>query len=278
MQWLLFSHGELSHIESVARDVKDVAEMRITAAQLYDHVSCPRRVDLDAHGDASTRAELSAFVRMLWERGSIHESAVVKTLPEGTLLLAGLAGDDRERLTLEAMAAGVPLIHGGRIAADDLLGDPDLLIRRGRSYIAADIKSGRAEEGGEEEGDGRPKAHYAVQVALYTDVLERMGMSAGRVAEIWDVGGDHVSYELEVARGKADGSKLVGPLRRDTRRGPGDPSRSGIDTRRAGVPMRALPLAGGVRRRARSCRRSQSHPASRPCGARRHDRDSRHRR
>lgn len=176
--------------------------MTVTAAQLYDHVSCPRRVDLDAHGDHAARAELSPFVRMLWERGSSHEAAVVATLPEGTVLLAGLPGAERERLTAEAMAGGAALIHGGRIAADDLLGDPDLLIRRGSHYVAADIKSGRAEEGGEDDGDGRPKAHYAVQVALYTDVLERLGWSSGdRLAEIWDVRGDRVAYDLAAPRG-----------------------------------------------------------------------------
>lgn len=175
--------------------------MTVTAAQLYDHVSCPRRVDLDAHGDACARAELSAFVRMLWERGSAHEASVVDALPAGTVLLAGLPGGERERLTAEAMARGAALIHGGRIAADDLLGDPDLLVRRGPGYMAADIKSGRGEEGGEDDGDGRPKAHYAVQVALYTDVLERLGLSAGRHAEIWDVRGQRVAYDLSAPRG-----------------------------------------------------------------------------
>lgn len=175
----------------------------VTAAQLYDHVSCPRRVDLDAHGDAGRPAELSAFVRMLWERGTAHEAETVSRLSSDAVLLAGLPGDERERATAAAMDAGVDVIHGGRISADDLLGDPDLLLRRGRAYIAADIKSGRAEDGGgeEDEGDGRPKAHYAVQVALYTDVLERLGRSAGRAAEIWDIDGRQVQYDLEAPRG-----------------------------------------------------------------------------
>ena len=174
----------------------------ITAAQLYDHVSCPRRVDLDLHGDRNAREELSAFVRMLWERGASHEAATVGDLPEGARRLAGLPGEERERLTLDALAARADVIQGGRISADDLLGDPDLLIRRGDRYIAADIKSGRADEGGSaEDGDGRPKAHYAVQVAHYTDILERLGQSAGRTAEIWDIAGRRVRYDLMEARG-----------------------------------------------------------------------------
>ena len=175
----------------------------ITATQLYDHVTCPRRVDLDAHADGLRKADVSPFVRLLWERGASHESDVVRNLPAGTVLLAGLAGPERERRTAEAMHAGVDLIHGGRISADDLLGDPDLLVRRGGRYLPADIKSGRADEsGGDDEGEpGRPKPHYAVQVALYVDVLERQGWSAGRHPEIWDVRGERVTYDLEAARG-----------------------------------------------------------------------------
>lgn len=176
--------------------------MNVTASQLYDHVSCPRRVDLDAHGDLSERAEVSAFVRMLWERGSAHEAAVVEALPGDTVLLAGLSGVERQHQTFAAMIAGAPLIYGGRITHDDLVGEPDLLIRHGSAYRAADIKSGRGEEGGtDEDSDARPKAHYAVQVAHYTHILERLGLSAGRIAEIWDVTGSRVEYDLDAARG-----------------------------------------------------------------------------
>ncbi|MEH3102586.1 MAG: TM0106 family RecB-like putative nuclease [Sphingomonas phyllosphaerae] len=173
----------------------------ITAAQLYDHVSCPRRVDLDVHGDRERRAELSAFVKMLWQRGAAHEATTLARLPIGAVCLDGLPADARESETFLAMEAGATIIQGGRISADDLLGDPDLLIRRGNGYLAADIKSGRGEEGGDDEQDGRPKAHYAVQVAMYCDILERMGRSYGRVAEIWDIEGRRVEYDLEAARG-----------------------------------------------------------------------------
>lgn len=177
--------------------------MKITASQLYDHVACPRRVDLDAHGDPRGRVELSAFVRMLWERGADHERGVVATLPPGTVLLGGLSGDERERRTAEAMAGEASLIQGGRIAAADLLGGPDLLIRRGNGYVPADIKSGAGREGSDDEdpGTGKPKAHYAVQVALYVDVLEHLNMSASRAPEIWDVRGDRISYDLTSPRG-----------------------------------------------------------------------------
>lgn len=150
----------------------------ITASQLYDHIACPRRVDLDLHRDRSERAELSPFIQMLWRRGVAHESKLVAGLPSDCLVLARLPGDERSAATVAAMERGVAMIQGGRIEAGDLLGGPDLLIRRGSAYVAADMKSGRGLDGeDDDEGNGRPKAAYAVQVALYTDVLERLGRS-----------------------------------------------------------------------------------------------------
>ncbi|MES2096811.1 MAG: TM0106 family RecB-like putative nuclease [Pseudomonadota bacterium] len=172
--------------------------MHITATQLYDHISCPHRVFLDRFGDQSGRDAVSPFVKMLWERGSVFERTVIDGLPEGSLLIDARDGD-RVAATLAAMDAGAPIIQGGRIAADDLLGDPDLLVRIGELYMPADIKSGRGEEG--DGADANPKGHYAVQVALYVDVLERLGRSAGRFAEIWDVRGERVRYELTERRG-----------------------------------------------------------------------------
>lgn len=181
----------------------------VTAAQLYDHVTCSRRVDLDAHADRGMRTEISPFVRLLWRRAASHEADVVATLPEGTVRLAGLGDEERAARTADAMAAGAGLIQGGRIAVDDLLGDPDLLVRRGGGYLAADIKSGRAEDdGGDDAGTGRPNVQYAVQIALYTDVLERLGVSAGRRPEIWDVRGERVPYDLDAPRGPRTPSSL----------------------------------------------------------------------
>lgn len=88
----------------------------------------------------------------------------------------------------ETMPAGAALIHGGRIAADDLLSDPDLLLRRRDRHVAADIQSGHGEEGGEDDGDGRSRPDSAVQIALYTDVLKPLGLSASRFSEIWVCG------------------------------------------------------------------------------------------
>jgi predicted RecB family nuclease len=148
--------------------------MPVTASLLYDLVQCPQRVALDAFGDAEQRDEINAFVRLLWERGTLFERETIAKLRLPFTDLSKVSERDRERLTLDAMLRGDPLIYGGRISADDLLGLPDLLRKEPGGYVPGDIKSGRGKEGGGEDSDGKPKLHYAVQLALYVDILERL--------------------------------------------------------------------------------------------------------
>jgi predicted RecB family nuclease len=154
---------------------------------------------MDLYGDPALRGEPNPFVTMLWERGSLYEREIVTRLKNPFLDLSAYRGEEKGRLTLEAMRGGEPLIYGARIQEADLLGDPDLLRREGEGYFAGDIKSGVGEEGPEDSAT--PKPEYAVQLALYTDILERKGLSAGRRAFVWDVHGDEVPYDFTVARG-----------------------------------------------------------------------------
>lgn len=173
----------------------------ISASMLYNLVQCPKRVALDLFGDPSIRDEISPFVQLLWEQGAAWEQKVMASGSHQALDLSGYEGNEKERLTLEAMDCGEPLIYGGRISADDLIGIPDLLRKAASGYIPIDIKSGAGEEGGGEDSDGKPKLPYAVQLCLYVDILERLGRSSGRTGYIYDVRGDEVLYELEAARG-----------------------------------------------------------------------------
>ncbi len=167
----------------------------VTASMLYDLVACPHRVTMDLFGDPADRAEPNAFVQLLWEKGALFEKEVMAGLKTPFLDLSLYAGDEKEQLTAEAMARGEPLIYSARIAADGLLGDPDLLRKEVGGYVAGDIKSGAGEEGTEDRT--KPKKHYAVQLGLYTDILERKGVSAGRRGFIWDIHGEEVIYDFE---------------------------------------------------------------------------------
>ena len=173
---------------------------QITASMLYDLVHCPHRVTMDLFGDPRKRDEINPFVELLWKRGSAHEKDVVSGIGKPFLDLSIVSGPEKERLTTEAMLRGDPLIYGGRIQEDHLLGDPDLLRKGLGGYIAGDIKSGAGLEGNEDLR--KPKKHYAVQIALYTDILERKEISAGRTPFIWDIHGEEITYDLDELQGQ----------------------------------------------------------------------------
>ena len=172
----------------------------VTATMLYDLISCPHRVTMDLFGDPAKRDAPNPFVKLLWERGTLFEHKVMDGLAIPYLDLTPYAGDEKERRTLQAMKRGEPLIYSARIKEDGLLGDPDLLRKERDGYIAGDVKSGSGEEGPDD--DAKPKKHYAVQLGLYTDILERKGLSAGRRAFIWDINGREVIYDFTNAYGK----------------------------------------------------------------------------
>lgn len=178
-----------------------MAATPITASMLYDLVACPHRVSMDLFADPGERDAVSPFVQLLWDRGAAHETEVIANLGEPFTDLSICAASDKERLTLEAMDRGDCLIYGGRISVGELLGEPDLLRKAGSGYIAGDIKSGAGEEGGDDNADGKPKTHYAVQLGLYTDILEQMGRSPGRRGFVWDIHGKEVTYDFSIAYG-----------------------------------------------------------------------------
>ena len=169
---------------------------------LYNHVICPNRPLMDRVGDPQKRDAINPFIRLLWERGTAYEKEVVNKLEVPFLDLSKYSEDEKENLTTEAMKAKAPLIYSGRISTGDLLGEPDLLSFESNGYVAGDIKSGSAEEGPEDRS--RPKKHYAVQLALYTDILEQKGLSHTRTPYIIDIHGQQVGYQLDQALGKRD--------------------------------------------------------------------------
>jgi len=163
---------------------------------LYDLVQCPHRVTMDFFEEFAKRDPINPFVQLLWEKGNAFEQEVIEGLQVPFVNLRPFSAQEREQMTKGAMVRGNALIYGGRIRAHDLLGDPDLLRWTQGGYVAGDIKSGAGFEGASDDTDGKPKKHYAVQLALYTDILERMGFSGGRTPFIWDVHGEEVIYDL----------------------------------------------------------------------------------
>ena len=128
-------------------------------------------------------------------------SASWSPAPASLLDLSGLSGEAKETATREAIARREPLIYSGRLSVHELLGEPDLLRLEAGGYVAIDIKSGAGREGADEEDEGKLRKPYGVQLALYTDILEQMGLSAGRYGYIRDVRGDAVRYDFDVPLG-----------------------------------------------------------------------------
>jgi uncharacterized protein len=167
---------------------------------LYDLVVCEHRPWMDLFADRALRDDFSPFLNLLWRRGRAHEEEAIAGIEVLNLRVTPLA--EREAATVDAMRRGVPIIYGGRISAGDLLGEPDLLRLGNGGYVPGDIKSGAGEEGSSDETK-RPKKHYAVQLALYVDILERLEFSDGRKrAFVWDIHGDEIAYDLTVPKGK----------------------------------------------------------------------------
>jgi len=174
----------------------------ITASMLYDYIHCPHRVYLDLYGDSQEKDRVNPFVQLLWERGTLYETEVISGVEETFTDLSKLPDQEREQATLEALQQGDHLIYGGRLRHGDLLGIPDILRKEEEGYIAGDIKSGAGLEGVSDLENGKPKKHYAVQLALYTDLLEQLGVSAGRRAFVWDVHGKEIIYDFTEPQGK----------------------------------------------------------------------------
>jgi predicted RecB family nuclease len=183
----------------IARMTMDIS---LTASMLYNLIQCPHRLTLDLHEDPSKKDHESKFVQLLWERGTAFENEVVSGLQIPFTDLSGLSNEERERRTMDAMAQKAVLVYSGRIRAANLLGEPDILRWDDKmGYVAGDIKSGAGEESDDDVGSGKPKKHYAVQLALYTDILETLGISKGRLPFIWDIHGEEVIYDLNAPQG-----------------------------------------------------------------------------
>ncbi len=189
----------------IAEDMRNT----VTAAILYNYVQCPRRVQLDFLGPPSKKNRVSAFVRLLWERGNAFEHETMGKLDEPFADLRSLKLREKEQQTLRMMRLGEKIIYGGRIRTDTLVGEPDLLVRKGSGYVAGDIKSGAGIESPDDESGGKLKLHYAVQLALYTDILGQLGsLTRNHFPFIWDAHGQEIDYDLDTSISKRDNRSL----------------------------------------------------------------------
>jgi predicted RecB family nuclease len=175
---------------------------KVSADMLYNYIQCPHRLYLDLFEDPARRDPETAFMKLLWERGVDFEKQVIAEMKQPFLDLSSFGGLEKESRTRKALDEGISLIYSGRLSTDNLVGEPDLLLKKDDSYIAGDIKSGSGLEGENDLSEGKPKVHYATQLGLYTDILEQLNYSRLRTPFIHDIHGKDITYDLEQSRGK----------------------------------------------------------------------------
>lgn len=178
---------------------------RITAVDLYNYTKCAHRVYLDGNGDPSQKSEVSAFVKLLWDKG-------LQTEREYIARLGYDAFDDLQALSVEAaalatnelMAGGARIIYQGCLICDQRVGRPDLLLRQDErpskfgaySYEPVDIKAGRGYE--ERDGEkGRFKKHYAFQILFYHELLAEVQGVWPATCRIINSEGEFESFERD---------------------------------------------------------------------------------
>jgi hypothetical protein len=208
----------------------DVSEVRPQGAYLASR--CPVRAQLDVLRPCEPLGSSPSAQRRT-ERGIAFQAMALESilaLHPGTAVVSADSPTERERLTLLAMSAGVPLIAGGRLPVDlagRRAGEPDLLVRAGSqsrearpTYRAVEVKahsvqgpaaagfaavwsrlsSPRWEDAEERPGtSARKRRSDMLQLAHYQRMLEACGFGAPGPASGGVIGteGDVAWYDLE---------------------------------------------------------------------------------
>lgn len=179
--------------------------MNITASKLYNFIQCEHRIWRDVYGPQEEKIkETNPFVQMLWDKGVQHEKNIVENIGKILDLKDIIDEEKKIKETIEAIKVGEPLIYQGSLRYGDLLGVPDLLQNNGDgTYMPVDIKSGMGVEGVDEGSDneGKYKKHYAVQLALYSEVLIANGFANKHQGVIIDINSERVVYDLDQPMG-----------------------------------------------------------------------------
>ena len=175
--------------------------MQINASQLYNYYQCPHKIWQDKFGPKEQEIkETNPFVQLLWDKGVQHEQQVIAGLYGTYTDLSQGTITERIHATNQALAAQHRLLYQPVLSTSGLYGIPDLLERQpDGTYLPIDIKSGMGFEGQTDESEGSQKKHYALQLCLYIDILQSMGLCKTHQAFIIDGEGTRVTYDLDKA-------------------------------------------------------------------------------
>jgi len=168
----------------------------ITSAKLYNHCLCPHRVWRDEHSDLEEKDSENEFLQLLWEKGTQFEQKTIAELGDFLNLSHGEL-DERNKKTMEAIKASVKMIYQGVIKFDNLLGIPDVLeLQANGTYVPIEIKAGRGLDADDDFEVGKPKEKYAMQLAVYIEILVGLNLMKEKIAYVYDIEGNKVMYDL----------------------------------------------------------------------------------
>ncbi len=179
------------------------SQYKISATSFYNYSKCHRRVYMDLYGNPEEKGEYSEFLELLWERGVQIEREIIDQIRQQRLLTVvdGKAGEETFKQTLDLMKNGAELIYQGVLVHGDVIGRPDLLERTDGSsqlgdyhYVPCDIKSGRATEDADSD---EIKEHYANQMLLYAELLEKIQGHRPDTGKIIDNQGQVTVFEVD---------------------------------------------------------------------------------
>ena len=141
--------------------------MTLSSSDLLNYYRCPRLLFLNKHGEKSLQLPPSDFLQRLWKVGRDYESTVIEYFKYKKPKYK--VGDHETGLkeTIKLMEEGVDYIYQGVLKNDDLVGIPDILIKKeGYSkfgnyyYYPVDIK-----------GASSSREKYLFQLASYAYII-----------------------------------------------------------------------------------------------------------
>jgi predicted RecB family nuclease len=165
----------LAKVKDIMKNTRDIYEL--TASDLVGYLNCRHLAALErkvAEGTLKKPYTEDSLLKILWERGLIHERSYVEHLTKAGLEVVRIEGIEVTSAaaaeTVAAMKKGVQVIVQGALAHGGWVGRADILRRvelpsalGGWSYEAVDTKLAR-----------ETKAGAVLQLCLYSDLIKEV--------------------------------------------------------------------------------------------------------
>ena len=160
--------------------------------------TCPQKAWADYFLPANLKAEPPGFLLAMQREGLAHEEAICQSMFPGAIRIPDrLAGEDRQRRTIQAMRSGAPAILQAYLASENRIGIADVLELMGPS---PESPTGFLYRVGEFKRAQKLTVGHVLQAAWYTELL---GEIQGHVAaEAFFVLGDGSRVALSLAESR----------------------------------------------------------------------------